>query len=88
MPTLQISLSGGEITSLEAEANEQVAAIVERMRNLGKEINWSDIQKIVASTIGAQVIRKALPELEKKTSRDRLERLERELKEKSEEKHI
>ena len=78
MPTVQVSLSAGEIASLDAEANEQLAAIVDKMRELGKEIDWSNIQRIVASTVAAQVIRNALPALEIKTAIARKKRKERE----------
>jgi len=78
MPTVQVSLSAGEIASLDAEANEQLAAIVDKMRELGKEIDWSNIQRIVASTVAAQVIRNALPSLEIKTAIARKKRKERE----------
>ena len=76
MPTLQVSLSSGEISILEAEANDQVDAIVEKMQKLGKEIDWSKIQRVVASTVAAQIIRKALPALENKIVAAKLKREE------------
>ena len=78
MPTLQVSLSAGEIASLDAEANERIAAIVEKMRESGKEIDWSNVQKVVASTVAAQVIRAALPALEIETATKKKKREERE----------
>jgi len=68
MPSLQVSLSGWEIATLEAEANEQMEAIVTEMKRIGKEIDWDKVPRIVASTIAAQVIRAALPALELKTA--------------------
>ena len=76
MPTLPVSLSSGEIAILDAEANEQVDVIVEKMQKLGKEIDWSNVQRIVASTVAAQIIRSALPSMENKIVAAKIKREE------------
>jgi hypothetical protein len=78
MPALQISLSGMEITALEAEANEQTAAIVAKMNKIKKKIDWATVPRIVASTVAAQIIRAALPQIELETAEKRKRRLENE----------
>ena len=62
MPALQVSLGDFEIGILADEANDQMENIFEKMPE--KDRRLDKIQRIVASTVAAQIIRKALPELE------------------------
>ena len=62
MPSLQISLGDWEIGILANEANDQMEDIFEKLPE--KDRRLDKIQRIVASTVAAQIIRKALPGIE------------------------
>jgi hypothetical protein len=68
MPTLQISLSDWEIAVLAEEANMQMKEIVAKLQQ-PKKWDKDKIQRIVASTVAAQIVRKALPVMEEEKER-------------------
>ena len=59
MPALQLSLSDWEIAQLAKEANRQTKEIRDNL----PERNWDQVPRIVAATVAAQMVRKALKEM-------------------------
>ena len=65
--TLQVSLRLSEVNVLEAESNRQVAiALRERQAAIDKGEKGAKLKAIGPSTVAAQIIRAALPEVEKR----------------------
>jgi type III secretion system FlhB-like substrate exporter len=76
--TLQVSLSLREVNLLEEEAKGQMAiAIRGRLDALARGEKASTLKAIGPATIAAQIIRRALPELEVKIEKDKKEKLEK-----------